>query len=80
MGLEGVGGVGAAGENIERQPEIPARWPIFIGEFALGLHIEIALSATGTFSTRCGIRSWRRGGSGTSGGTKAGHSQIDGKC
>src|SRR5262249_16161605 len=31
------------GLNHERRPGIPARWPIFIGELAVGLQVEIAL-------------------------------------
>src|SRR5690349_18942602 len=31
------------GRKIERQPEVPACWPIFVGELAVGFQIEIAL-------------------------------------
>src|ERR1700739_3447846 len=31
------------GRNIECQPEVPARRPIFVGEFAVGLQVDIAL-------------------------------------
>src|SRR5215472_5500497 len=29
--------------NIERQPDVPACWPIFAGKFAVGFQVEVAL-------------------------------------